>query len=111
MITGTGAIMTYLATLIFNGQNNFAVAGVYTGALTSSPALAAALESTAKYGAEAQAQVGLGHAIGYAPGVLVVIIAMNFFPVIFKMDVEKEKARFKVEMGSFDDKGDKGKRH
>ncbi|MEK6266777.1 MAG: hypothetical protein N2B06_18710 [Clostridium sp.] len=104
LITGTGALMTYLATLIFTGQNNFAVAGVYTGALTSSPALAAAIESTAKYGSAAQAQVGLGHAIGYAPGVLVVIIAMNFFPVIFKMDLEKEKLRYKEEMGAFNDK-------
>ena len=109
LITGTGAVMTYLATLIFTGQNNFAVAGVYTGALTSSPALAAALESTAKYGVEAQAQVGLGHAIGYAPGVLVVIIAMNFFPLIFKMDLDTEKARYKSEMGAFDDKGAKEK--
>ncbi len=104
VITGTGALATYLATLIFTGQNNFAVAGVYTGALTSSPALAAALESTAKYGKVAQAQVGLGHAIGYAPGVLVVIIAMNFFPVIFKMDLEKEKERFKLEMASVNGK-------
>lgn len=104
LITGTGALMTYLATLIFTGQNNFAVAGVYTGALTSSPALAAALESTAKYGKVAQAQVGLGHAIGYAPGVLVVIIAMNFFPLIFKMDLATEKKRFKKEMESMEDK-------
>lgn len=109
VITGTAAMLTYFATLIFNGQNNFAVAGVYTGALTSSPALAAALESTAKYGVEAQAQVGLGHAIGYAPGVLVVIIAMNFFPVIFKMDLEVEKSRYKAEMGAFDGKGVKEK--
>jgi len=110
VITFTAAVATYLATLIFSGQqNNFAVAGVYTGALTSSPALAAALESTAKYGSEAQAQVGLGHAIGYAPGVLVVIIAMNFFPLIFKMDLEKEKARYKAEMGAFDDKEAKEK--
>jgi putative transport protein len=109
LISGTGALMTYLATLVFTGQNPFAVAGVYTGALTSSPALAAALESTAKYGVEAQAQVGLGHAIGYAPGVLVVIIAMNFFPVIFKMDLEKEKEKFKVDMKSFDGKGDNEK--
>ncbi|MCB2291752.1 hypothetical protein LGK97_18740 [Clostridium sp. CS001] len=101
VITGAGALVTYLATLIFSGQNNFAVAGLYTGALTSSPGLAAALEATAKYGKEAQAQVGLGHAIGYAPGVLVVIIAMNFFPLIFKMDIEKEKERFRSEMASF----------
>jgi putative transport protein len=100
--TGTGALVTYIATKLFQGQNHFAVAGVYTGALTSSPGLAAALEAVAKYGAEAQAQVGLGHAIGYAPGVITIIIVMNFFPVIFRMDMDKEKARFAEEMGSYE---------
>ena len=104
IITGTGALMVYLATLVFHGQNHFALAGVYTGALTSSPGLAAALEATAKYGKEAQAQVGLGHAIGYAPGVLMIIVVMNFFPVIFRIDLEKEKERFKLEMGTYDKK-------
>ncbi len=78
VITGTGALLIYLATLVFPGQNNFAISGAYTGALTSSPALAAALENTAKFGKAAQAQVGLGNAIGYAPGVLMVILTMNF---------------------------------
>jgi len=100
IITGTGALMVYLATLVFHGQNHFAVAGVYTGALTSSPGLAAALEATAKYGKEAQAQVGLGHAIGYAPGAFMIILVMNIFPIIFKIDIEKEKEKFRAEMGS-----------
>lgn len=104
VITGTGALITYLGALIFKGQNHFAVAGVYTGALTSSPGLAAALEAVAKYGKEAQAQVGLGHAIGYAPGVLMVILVMNFFPVIFGIDVEKEIERFNSEIGEYEDK-------
>jgi len=104
VITGTGALMVYLSTLIFHGQNHFAVAGVYTGALTSSPGLAAALEATAKFGKEAQAQVGLGHAIGYAPGAFMIILVMNLFPIIFKIDLEKEKEKFRAEMGPSNEK-------
>ena len=111
VITGTGALMVYLATLVFHGQNHFAVAGVYTGALTSSPGLAAALEATAKYGKEAQAQVGLGHAIGYAPGAFMIILVMNLFPIIFKIDIDKEKEKFRTEMGSYNDKRSKRKKH
>jgi len=109
VITGTGALMVYLATLIFHGQNHFAVSGVYTGALTSSPGLAAALEATAKYGKEAQAQVGLGHAIGYAPGAFMIILVMNLFPIIFKIDIEKEKEKFRAEMGASHEKEVKDK--
>ncbi|HEY5535508.1 MAG TPA: hypothetical protein VIL99_11340 [Ignavibacteria bacterium] len=109
VITGTGALMVYLATLIFHGQNHFAVSGVYTGALTSSPGLAAALEATAKFGKEAQAQVGLGHAIGYAPGAFMIILVMNLFPIIFKIDIEKEKEKFRAEMGSLGEKEVKDK--
>ena len=104
VITGTGALLVYLTSIVFPGQNNFAIAGVYTGALTSSPALAAALESTAKYGIAAQAQVGLGNAIGYAPGVIMVILTMNFFPVIFGIDLEKEKEIYNAEIKSLNDK-------
>ena len=109
VITGTGALMVYLATLLFHGQNHFAVSGVYTGALTSSPGLAAALEATAKYGKEAQAQVGLGHAIGYAPGAFMIILVMNLFPIIFKIDIEKEKEKFRAEMGTSSEKEAKDK--
>ncbi len=99
-VTLAGAGGIFLLTRIFPDQNPYAVSGVYTGALTSSPGLAAAIESVAKYGGEAQAQVGYGHAVGYAPGVLIVIIAMQFFPLIFRIDIEKEKERFHEEIGA-----------
>ncbi|MFA6670847.1 MAG: hypothetical protein WCS98_09490, partial [Bacillota bacterium] len=44
LITFTGAAVTYLMALVSPGQDPFAVAGVYTGALTSSPGLGAAIE-------------------------------------------------------------------
>ena len=98
VVTFTGAIVCYLMTYISAGQNAFAVSGVYTGALTSSPGLAAAIEAVSGYAKEAEMMVGFGHAVGYIPGVLVIILAMQFFPLIFKIDVELEQKNFQEEM-------------
>lgn len=100
LVTFAGAVATYLMTKVSPGQDPFAVSGVYTGALTSSPGLAAAIEGVSKYGKEAEAAVGYGHAVGYAPGVLIVIIAMQFFPMIFGINLDKEKAKYLEEMGN-----------
>jgi len=98
LITFTGATVTYLMTLVSPGQDPFAVSGVYTGALTSSPGLGAAIETVTVYGREAEAAVGAGYAIGYPFGVLVVIIAVNFIPLIFGIDLEAERKIFAEEM-------------
>lgn len=143
IITGLGAAATYGCTLFSANNNPFEVSGVYTGALTSSPGLAAAIETAtnfskeqaekypdmnneqkakvlkvidktggltpentpeltpelkAKFTKEAQAGIGVGHAIGYPFGVLIVIIAMNFFPKIFRIDVKKEMEVYRQEM-------------
>jgi len=98
LITFTGAAVTYLMTLVSPGQDPFAVSGVYTGALTSSPGLGAAIETVTAYGREAEAAVGAGYAIGYPFGVLVVIMAVNFIPLVFGIDLEAERKIFAEEM-------------
>lgn len=143
MITALGAAATYGMTFLSDEANPYEVSGVYTGALTSSPGLAAAIETAqdhaterveeyaslsdsekqkmlnrldesgaltaqntpdlsddqkAQYIKDAQAGIGVGHAIGYPFGVLIVIIAVNFFPKIFGIDVAHEKELFKKEM-------------
>ncbi|MBN8046804.1 hypothetical protein K1514_09450 [Paraclostridium bifermentans] len=143
MITCTSAVATYGATLFSDDSNPYEVSGVYTGALTSSPGLAAAIETARghatqrvaefndmnlvekeqflkmagikdipkdlnefqltddikqQYIVNAEASIGAGHAIGYPFGVLIVILAVNFFPTIFKIDVEKEKLQYKKEL-------------
>lgn len=97
-ITFAGAAATYLMAVISSRQNPFAVLGVYAGALTSSPGLGVAIETVSKYGEGAEAAVGAGYAIGYPFGVLIVILTINFLPVIFKIDVQKEKEIFSTEM-------------
>lgn len=143
LITAVGAAATYGCTLFSASSNPYEISGTYTGALTSSPGLAAAIETATnyskelaeeypsmtpeakqkvlnvidktgaltpentpeltpelkeKYTKEAQAGIGVGHAIGYPFGVLIVIIAMNFFPKIFRIDAAKEMEAYKKEM-------------
>lgn len=143
LITLTGAASTFGATLFISDTNPYEITGVYTGALTSSPGLGAALETgrnhaegyvsnysfydedkkekilslidttgtlnpenTAAldekqrktYVNNAEAGIGVGHAIGYPFGVIAVILAVNFLPALFKMDIEKEKRWYMTEM-------------
>ncbi|WP_326498391.1 aspartate-alanine antiporter-like transporter [Clostridium brassicae] len=143
LVTFAGAAATYGMTLFSKNSSPYEVSGVYTGALTSSPGLAAAIETArghatgktvdfktmtdgekdkflkildpsgkmnkentkeitpelkAKFISNAEAGVGVGHAIGYPFGVLIVILAVNFFPVIFRINVEDEKKKFTEEM-------------
>lgn len=143
LITALGAGATYGMTLFSPSANPYEVSGVYTGALTSSPGLAAAVETATQHSTDwvaeydslsneekarflelmdpsgestpentptlseeqkkqfitdAQAGIGVGHAIGYPFGVIIVIIAVNFFPRIFGISVEEEQKRFTQEM-------------
>lgn len=148
LITLVGAGVTYASTAIVKGTNSFAVSGVYTGAMTSSPGLASALETAENRATEmaddfeslsdkekqvvldvirldpayadeefsaadtasltddqkqtfinqACSQVGIGSAVAYPFGVIIVILAVNFLNVIFKFDVDEEMRRHKAEM-------------
>ncbi len=143
IVTFVGAGATYAATAIVKDTNAYEIAGVYTGALTSSPGLGAALETANGHASEyaknfenlspkeqevvlgvidnsggltrenttslseeqkttfinnAEAGVGVGHAIGYPFGVIIVIFAVNFFSNIFRMNVEDEKLKYREEI-------------
>ena len=134
LITFIGAVSTYGMNLILQELNPYEVTGVYTGALTSSPGLAAALESAREHAIKstenyeslpnnkkqemqrllnisknkeniaslteeqkdeyiksAEAGIGVGHSIGYPFGVLIVIFAVNFIPILFKINLKKER--------------------
>ncbi len=143
IITFLGATATYGMTLLSPGSNPYEVSGVYTGALTSSPGLAAAIETAKGHSSKrveyfnkanleekkfiledigldtstidiaayelseeegsqfiknAEAGIGVGHAIGYPFGVLIVIFAVNFFPRIFGINVDEEMKKHRAEM-------------
>jgi len=146
IITFAGAATTYgmtvFTTKVLNSDSTpYEVSGVYTGALTSSPGLAAATETATKHATNlvseyeemtndekekvlkqldksykasdypeltdemkaqfiqnAEAGIGVGHAIGYPFGVIIVIIAVNFFPKIFRINIDEEQKIFDREM-------------
>ncbi|MDD2352311.1 MAG: hypothetical protein PHX56_01980 [Atribacterota bacterium] len=155
MITFIGAISTYGLSQINPMENPYYYSGVYAGALTSSPGLAASIESARVHSAKwienyellsspekeeilnmikedeglefqnitslseeqknnfiqnAEAGVGTGYAVGYPFGVIIVIFAMNFFPIIFKIDINKEKFLLKEELRTGDNNKNKVKR-
>ncbi len=91
MITLSGA----LASIAFIGwcesPQNIGVIGTYVGALTSSPGLAASLEIAASKGTGGEALIGLGYAVGYIPGVLLVVVGMRLVPKWVGIDLEKER--------------------
>lgn len=106
VITSTGAGITYLLFRLIPGLDQMAVAGVYTGALTSSPGLGVALEAAAKLFPDstsaaaraAQGSVGLGYAAAYPFSVVTVIIGMQILPRIFKINIDLERERLREEL-------------
>lgn len=73
VVTGTGALSTLGLLQVFQTQALESVVGTFSGALTSSPGLAAAIESANQIGGQ-EALVGLGYSIAYVPGVVIVIL-------------------------------------
>lgn len=87
LMTFTGYIVT-LTFRIFFDIDKFIFTGSYSGALTSSPGLASALESAPN--SISESLIGYGYALGYVPGVIVVVFSMYLIPIIFKIDIRKE---------------------
>ncbi|HHY13214.1 MAG TPA: YidE/YbjL duplication, partial [Thermoanaerobacterales bacterium] len=94
IVTFGGALATYIVTIIYQkGLDPFLVSGTYTGALTSSPGFAAALEATNN-----NPMVSIGHAVAYPVGVVIVILFVQLVPHIFKIDIDRELELYKTEM-------------
>ena len=72
VVTASGALSTLILSFLFVPLR-FEIIGTYVGALTSSPGLATALELAKGMSEKTSAAVGLGYAISYIPGVLIVI--------------------------------------
>lgn len=86
-VTGAGALATWLMALLFSGAvEPLLVGGTYTGALTSSPGLGAALEATG-----GNSLVTIGYTIAYPFGVIAVVLAVQMVPAMLKVDIPKER--------------------
>lgn len=71
--------------------------GIFTGALTSTPGLAAATESTsavlAARGSEASSLASVGYGIAYPFGVVGVVLFVQLYPKLVRCNVQEEARR------------------
>lgn len=96
VVTGTGALATYIMARLFSGSASpHLIAGTYTGALTSSPGLGAALEATG-----GNPDVTIGYSVAYPFGVMAVVLFVQLIPAIFRINVAAEKEQLALEKAS-----------
>ncbi len=78
----SASALTYLAIILYDIEVPVAI-GLLTGALTSTPGLAAAIESTGSTG------VSIGYGIAYPFGVIGVILFVRLYPKITRINLKK----------------------
>lgn len=91
IIIGSGAIACVLISKICGVRPELAV-GLLTGALTSTPGLAAAQEAAGELASLATT----GYAIAYPFGVIGVVLFVQVMPKILKVDMADERAHFEA---------------
>lgn len=76
----------------FLGVDKNLTIGLLTGALTSTPGLAAAIDATDS------SLASIGYGIGYPFGVIGVILFVSFLPRFFRLKIKDEEKMYKEEM-------------
>lgn len=87
----SGAVVTTVLAYFMNIDSKLAV-GLFTGALTSTPGLAAAIESTQS------TMASIGYGIAYPFGVLAVIIFVKVSPKLFGVTIKEEEIKYEEEV-------------
>jgi putative transport protein len=71
--------------------------GLYTGALTCTPALAAAIDTVNRLAIGNSAAVSVGYGIAYPFSMIGIVLLVQFLPRLLKRDLKAEEARWKEE--------------
>lgn len=88
LIIAAGAAVCVAVVFITGGRVTPALAaGLFTGALTSTPGLAAAKEAAGELGSQA----ATGYGIAYPFGVIGVVLFVQLIPKILKVDMAEER--------------------
>lgn len=88
LTTFIGFLTTYLLSFAFK-KDTYKFIGLFSGALTSSPGLATALENSIK-----DSEIIYGYSLGYLPGVFTVIIILTIITQIYN-NIDKQKISLK----------------
>ncbi|MDH4196405.1 MAG: putative transporter [Candidatus Aminicenantes bacterium] len=94
-----GGLVTVLV-FRWGGVPLAAAAGIFSGATTNTPSLAAAqqaLQSVPGYAAAVGGQAGMGYAMAYPFGVLGLILGMVAFRSLFRIDIAREAMALEAE--------------
>lgn len=103
IIIVAGAGTCALITVLVPGMNSAMSVGLLSGALTSTPAFAAAQEALAE--SDLLTQVAVGHGVAYPFGVIGVVLFVQIIPKLTHADMDKERAY--LDAGSDEGKLDK----
>jgi len=87
VVVCSGGLMAVVLGYLFNIDLRL-IAGIFTGALTSTPGLAAAIESTGS------TLASIGYGIAYPFGVLGVILFVRLAPKLLNIKINKEEEKY-----------------
>ncbi len=91
LLIGSAALITAAVIIFFDVDKNIAV-GLFTGALTSTPGLAAAIDQTGS------PLASIGYGVGYPFGVIGVILFIRFLPKIMGVSLQKAEQDYQMKM-------------
>ncbi|MCP4634778.1 MAG: YidE/YbjL duplication [candidate division Zixibacteria bacterium] len=89
ILAGTGAITAYLFGYFTNIPTDLAV-GIFAGAMTSTPSLAAAMDTL-----QSSSAVSVGYGIAYPFGVIGVVMFVQLFPRLLKINLDEESEKIR----------------
>jgi len=91
IVVVSGAVVAVIAAYSFNIDFKLVV-GLFTGALTSTPGLAAAIESSDS------PLASIGYGIAYPFGVIGVILFVRLAPKLLKLDIKKAEKNYELDV-------------
>jgi len=87
----SGALVTALVTMFVPNMTSAMAVGLMSGALTSTPAFAAA--QGALEGSPVFKEIAVGHAVAYPFGVIGVVLFVQIMPKLLHVDMEQERLK------------------
>jgi putative transport protein len=96
VIVGTGALLTILLAYLLRLPPGLA-AGLYTGALTCTPALAAALDAISRSAPDSAPLVSVGYGIAYPFSMIGIVLLVQFLPKLLQRPIKAEEAQWLAE--------------
>lgn len=96
VIVGTGAVVTGLLAWLLRLPPALAV-GLYTGALTCTPALAAALDALSRALPDSASLASVGYGIAYPFSMIGIVLLIQFLPKLLRRDIKTEEAHYLAE--------------